>query len=135
MTWTAGVGVDFGGRAFTAGAAETPSRAAPRGREAVDVWRSYASQLTVGTRVDVRPAGSDGFIAVLVAVDPSGILVKPVTRVPEPVRHVAFERLETLALHDGPAPGARVGATLAGVGAGAATYIVTLMLLLAHFGD
>jgi len=135
MTWTAGVGVDLGGRELPRDAAGTPSGAVPRGQEPVDVWRNYASQLTVGTRVDVTPAGSDGFTALLVAVDSSGILVKPATRVPEPVRHIAFERLETLALHDGPAPGARVGATLAGVGAGAATYIVTLMLLFSRFGN
>ena len=135
MTWTAGVGVDLGGRESSGAAAETQSHVVPRGHEPVDVWRSYASQLNIGARVDVTPAGSDGFTAVLAAVDASGILVKPATRVPEPVRHISFERLETLALHDGPAPGARVGATLAGVGAGAATYLVTLMLLFSRFGN
>jgi hypothetical protein len=134
MTWTAGVGVDLGGRELPGAAVETPSHAVPRGREPVDVWRGYASQLTIGALVDVTPAGSGRFVAELRAVDGDGILVKPATRVAEPLRHVTFDQLETLALHDGPRPGARVGATLAGVGAGSATFLVTLMLLLSHIG-
>jgi hypothetical protein len=134
MTWTAGVGVDLGGRDRPGGAAETSSHAVPRGREPVGVWRSYASQLAIGARVDVTPAGSGRFTAELLAVDGDGILVQPATRVAEPLRHVTFDQLEMLALHDGPRPGARVGATLAGVGAGSATFLVTLMLLLSHFG-
>jgi hypothetical protein len=54
--------------------------------------------------------------------------------VPESARRVAFDRLEVLALHDGPRPGARVGATLAGVGAGAATFTITMLMLLSHYG-
>lgn len=134
MTWTAGVGVDLVGRRRQAAAAETSSHAVPRAQEPVDIWRSYASRLKTGSLVDVTPAGSDRFIAQFVAADADGILVKPATRVPEPVRHVAFDRLETLALHDGPRPGARVGATLAGAGAGAGTFTIVLMALLSHFG-
>lgn len=134
MTWTAGVGVDLGGRRRRADVAETSSHAVPRGREPADVWRSYTSQLRTGTLVDVTPAGSDRFVAEFVAADADGILVQPVARVAEPVRHVAFELLETLALHDGPRPGARVGATLAGVGAGAGTFMIALMFVLSHFG-
>jgi Outer membrane protein beta-barrel domain len=135
MTWTAGVGVDLGGARRPAAATEARApRAAPRGAEPPDVWRAYVSRLPTGSLVDVTPAGSDRFIATLVAVDADGILLKPLTRVAEPVRHVAFDRLETLALHDGPPPGARVGATLAGVGAGAGTFTLVLLMLLSHFG-
>jgi hypothetical protein len=135
MTWTAGVGVDLGGGPGTrTRVAETPSHATPRGQEPVDVWRSYASGLQRGAFVDVKAAGSDGFIAEFVVADAAGILVKPVTRVAEPVRHVAFDRLETLALHDGPRPGARVGATLAGVGAGAGVFVTVLFATINHFG-
>jgi hypothetical protein len=135
MTWTAGVGVDLGGarRPAAAPEARTP-RADPRGAEPTDVWRAYVSRLQTGALLDVTPAGSDRFIAALVAVDAEGILLRPVTRVAEPVLHVAFDRLETLALHDGPRPGARVGATLAGVGAGAGTFTLVLMMLFSHFG-
>jgi hypothetical protein len=133
--WTAGVGVDLGGgpgRKTTV--AEAPSHANPRGQEPVDVWRSYASGLKRGAFVDVKAAGNDGFVAEFVVGDADGILVKPATRVAEPVRHVAFDRLETLALHDGPRPGARVGATLAGVGVGAGVFVTALLATLSHFG-
>jgi outer membrane protein with beta-barrel domain len=134
MTWTAGVGIDLGGRRGQSTVADTSSHAGPRAQEPLDVWRRYVSQLKTGSLLDVMPAGSDRFTAQFVAADADGILVKPSARVPEPVRHVAFDRLETLALHDGPRPGSRVGATLAGVGAGAGTFTIVLMMLLSHVG-
>jgi hypothetical protein len=132
MTWTAGLGVDLGAHRNRATVSENPSHAVPR--EPVDVWRSYASRLTRGAFVDVKAAGSDGFIAEFVVADADGILVKPATRVAEPIRHVAFDRLETLALHDGPRPGARVGAVLAGVGTGAGVFLTVLFAAINHFG-
>lgn len=132
MTWTAGIGMDVG-RLRPAHAAGSP-RMVPRGQEDADVWRRFASQIPIGALVEAMPAGGDRFIGELVAVDTDGILLKPTTRVPEAVRHVPFDRLETLALHDGPRPGARVGATLAGVGAGAGTFVIALMMVLSHFG-
>jgi len=134
MTWTAGVGVDLGrGRPAAAAQPRSPG-AAPRGPEVPDVWRTYASRLPAGSLVDVTPAGGDRFVAAFAAADADGILLKPATRIAEPVRHVAFDRLEQLALHDGPRPGARVGATLAGIGAGAGTFTLVLLMLLSHFG-
>jgi opacity protein-like surface antigen len=132
MTWTAGVGVDLG--PLHAAHAAEPSHAPPRGQEPIEIWRRYASQIPIGAVVEAMPAGGDRVIGALVAVEANGILLEPVTRVPEPARHIAFERLEALALHDGPRPGARVGATLAGVSAGAGTFVVTLMILMSHFG-
>jgi hypothetical protein len=135
MTWTAGVGVDLGGGSATrTTAAEASSHATPRGQEPVDVWRSYASGLKRGAFVDVKAAGTDGFVGEFIVADADGILVKPITRVAEPVRHVAFDRLETLALRDGARPGARVGATLAGVGAGAGVFLAVLFATINHFG-
>ena len=135
MTWTAGVGVDLGGGSGTrTTVAEAPSHATPRGQEPMDVWRRYASGLKRGAFVDVKAAGSDGFIGEFIVADADGILVKPITRVAEPVRHVAFDRLETPALRDGARPGARVGATLAGVGVGAGVFLAVLFATINHFG-
>ena len=134
MTWTAGVGVDLGEHGRDGAAEDTRSHDAPRAQEPTEVWRGYASQLKTGALVDVRLAGEDRFTAALVTADADGILVKPATRVPQPVRRVAFDHLESLALHDGPPPGARVGATLAGVGAGVGTFTIVLLMLLSHFG-
>ena len=96
------------------------------------------AQLCVGAErgafVDVKAVGTDGFVGEFIVADADGILVKPITRVAEPVRHVAFDRLETLALRDGARPGARVGATLAGVGAGAGVFLAVLFATINHFG-
>jgi hypothetical protein len=134
MLWTAGVGVDLGAPKNGTTVTQTRSSAAPRGQEPVEVWRNYASRLQVGATVDVKAAGSDGFTAKLMAADADGILVKPLTRVPEPARHVAFDRLEMLALHDGPRPGTRVGATLLGVGTGTGVLLTILYATFSHFG-
>lgn len=134
MTWTAGLGVDLGGRAGSRTAVAEASPANPRAPEPVEVWRRYASGLKAGALVDVKAAGSDGFVAEFVVADADGILVKPATRVAEPVRHVTFDRLETLALHGGPRPGARVGATLVGVGTGTGVFLSLLLASISHFG-
>ena len=134
MLWTAGVGVDLDAPKSATTAAQTQPSAAPPSQEPAELWRQYASGLQVGATVDVKPAGSDGFTARLMAADADGILVKPLTRVPEPARHVAFDRLEMLALHDGPRPGTRVGATLLGVGTGAGVFLTMLFATLNHFG-
>jgi hypothetical protein len=129
MTWTAGVGVDLGGARPLTVAGRTAAGTVVRGQEPADVWRDYVSRLRPGAPVDVKPAGSDRFTGKFVAADADGILVNPTTRVPEPVRRVPFDRLETLALQNGPRAGARVGATLVGIGAGAGTLTFMLFLL------
>ena len=137
MAWTAGVGIDFGGRR-TAGAAgsSSASRATPvRAPEPPGHWRDYATRLKVGDRVDVATLGGKRFIADLVAVDDSSISVKPVVRIPEPTRRVPFDQLEQLALHTGPAPGTRVGAAIAGAGTGVGVFMTLLMITFALIGD
>ena len=135
MTWTAGVGVDLGGGRRPASSDVTPRGAVARSREPVEVWRAYVSQLEIGAVVDVAATGRGGVLARFVGADADGVLLKPVTRVAEPIQHVGFEQLEMLALHYGrPHPRARVGATLAGVGAGAGTFAILVTLLLRVVG-
>ena len=69
MTWTAGVGVDFGEGKGRLRAGPPASHAVPRGREPVDVWAGYAAKLKTHTVVDVTPAGCERFTASVVAVD------------------------------------------------------------------
>jgi hypothetical protein len=70
-----------------------------------------------------------------VAVDGSGITVKPVVRIAEPTRRIPFEQLEQLGLHIGPAPGTRVGATIVGAGTGLGVFTVLMMITFALLGD
>jgi len=139
MAWTAGVGIDLGGRTRTTRAAADSTSAgrdnSVRAPEPVEHWRDYAAKLRTGDRVDVATAGGKRLIADLVAVDDTGIIVKPVVRVAESTRRIPFDQLEQLALHTGPAPGTRVGATIAGAGTGVGVFITLLMITFALVGD
>ena len=139
MAWTAGVGIDLGGRRRTTRAVADSTPPAPdkslRAPEPIDRWRDYAAKLRTGDRVDVATAGGKRLVADLVAVDDSAITVKPVARVREPTRRIPFEQLEQLALYLGPAPGTRVGATLAGAGTGVGVFMTLLMIAFALIGD
>jgi Outer membrane protein beta-barrel domain len=139
MIWTAGLGIDLGGRRRATGApaaALSKAAAAPvRAPEPPERWRDYARHLKIGDRVDVATAGGRRFIADVVAVDASAISVKPVVRVAEPTRRVPFEELELLALHTGPLPGTRVGAAIAGAGTGVGVFMTLLLITFALVGD
>ena len=135
VTWKAGVGVDLTAPRRTAASRDTPAASAePRGRDSVDVWRAYATLLPAGSVVDVAAAGEDSVIAELLTVEDAGVLVKPRTRIAEPVRLVPFDRLELLRLHTGPSPSERAGAVAAGVGTGTGVFLGVLMMLFAGLG-
>jgi hypothetical protein len=139
MIWTAGVGIDLGGRRrATTAPADAVSKvpAAPvRAPEPIERWRDYAAHLKIGDRVEVATAGGRRFTAELVAVDASAISVRPVVRVAEPTRRVPFEQLELLALYTGPRPGTRVGAAIAGAGTGVGVFMTLLMITFALVAD
>src|SRR5262245_54826293 len=73
MAWTAGVGIDLGGRRRAIGTpadAQSKAPASPvRAPEPIERWRDYATHLKIGDRVEVASAGGRRFIADLVAVD------------------------------------------------------------------
>ena len=62
----------------------------------VELWKARAGQIPIGATVKLRTNDSHRMKAVLMAVDESGILVKPATRVPEPSRRVPFDSLDGL---------------------------------------
>jgi len=139
MAWTAGVGIDLGGRRraslVPAASASAPRDTPVRAPEPIERWRDYAAHLKIGDRVEVATAGGRRFIADLVAVDASAISVRPVVRIAEPTRRVPFEQLELLALHTGPRPGTRVGAAIAGAGTGVGVFMTLLLITFALVGD
>src|SRR2546426_7365552 len=98
-------------------AARGPALAAQRVADPPELWRAYAEKLPIGSIVRIRASDGDRFRASLLVVDGTGVTVKPSTRVSEPVRHLAFDRLEQLEiepLNGGP------GSRAAGVGGGIA---------------
>jgi hypothetical protein len=62
----------------------------------VELWKARAGQIPIGATVKLRTNDGHRMRAVLMAVDELGILVKPVTRVPEPSRRVPFDSLDAL---------------------------------------
>jgi hypothetical protein len=62
----------------------------------LDFWRARAGHIPIGATVKLRMHDGERVKAVLMAVEDSGILVKPVTRLPEPSRRVAFDDLDAL---------------------------------------
>ena len=62
----------------------------------VELSKSRAGPIPIGATVQLRTNDGHRMRAVLMGVDESGILVKPATRVPEPSRRLAFDRLEAL---------------------------------------
>jgi hypothetical protein len=133
MIWRAGVGVDLGGtppsrRRPAARSSQAPQPAA----EPPDLWRRYAAKLPVGSSVMVQTTGGDRFVASLLAVDDTGVLLKPTTRVAEPVRHVTFDALAQLEPRRESARAERAGAIGVGVGAGTGTFLTLLFIALSH---
>lgn len=62
----------------------------------VELWRARAGRIPIGATVKLRTHDGDRMRAVLMAVDESGIIVKPATRIPEPSRRLPFDSLDAL---------------------------------------
>jgi hypothetical protein len=79
----------------------------------------------------VRVGARDGqrFLASLIAVDDTGVVVKPRSRVPEPARHVSFDDLERLDLYEGGTAMNRGAAIVAAVGAGVGVFFLSALAL------
>jgi hypothetical protein len=109
--------------------AQTPAS----GVRGQDYWMKYASRLPIGATVRVRTTDGDRMTAVLAIVDDSGITLEPKTRVPEPPRHIPYDRLSQLELRQN---GSSVGKAVAiGVATGAATFFGIMLMMLAAYAD
>jgi len=62
----------------------------------VELWRARAAQIPIGATVKLRTHDGVRMRAVLMAVDGSGMVVKPVARLPEPSRHLSFDSIDAL---------------------------------------
>jgi hypothetical protein len=149
LVWKSGMGVDLGPlprpRANRPAAPRAPEPETPRGRDAPELWRAYVAKLPIGSivRVGARlrspdpasfggQAHSDTFVASLLGIDDTGILLKPRTRIPEPARHISFDTLETLELYAEGTTGDRAGAIVAGIGSGAGAFFLLLLALVSQ---
>jgi Outer membrane protein beta-barrel domain len=149
LVWKSGIGVDLGtsgrrgSRSEKSSHASPPARTneppaqarepkTPRGRDAPELWRAYAAKLPIGSTVRVASAHSDAFVASLLGIDDTGVLLKPKTRIPEPARHISFDALETLELYAEGTAADHAGAIVAGVGSGAGAFFLLLLALVSQ---
>jgi hypothetical protein len=94
----------------------------------------YIKSLPIGSRVQLALRDGERVDAVLVAVDDSGVLLKPRTRIPEPERHIPMTQIATIELYT--ARGMGVGkAILIGVAAGGAAILTILFVAIATGWD
>jgi hypothetical protein len=138
VVWKSGLGVDLGksrnsapGRPETPTAGPQPINPAGSGQDSPELWRAYATQLPIGSTLRIR-TDRDRLVASLLAVDDTGILVKPKTRVSEAPRHLSFDALDELEPYTDGATADRAGAIVAGVGSGAGAFFLLLLALISQ---
>ena len=97
-----------------------------------DAWRALTSALAPGAFVSVRTKDGVRIRGTLVQQVDDGILVKPKTRVPSPMRSIAFDEIEELErAKQGMSPGAKV---MLGTGIGVAAFLLVAVLIVAAAG-
>jgi hypothetical protein len=79
-------------------------------------WRAVAERLPIGSLVKVRTRSGEKLTAVLFEADATGITVKPLKRIPEPSRRIAFGELDRLERDDDRIHWGRAAAIGAAVG-------------------
>src|SRR3954463_14259750 len=77
-------------------ATATPVRA--QAMESADaVWaREQVERMPIGATVRLRIRGGERLTAVLMSADPTGVRLKPATRVPERSRRVEYDQIEAI---------------------------------------
>jgi hypothetical protein len=94
------------------------------------MWRDFAQKLPVGALVRVRTRAGQTLEGHLVQTTGEAVRLNLKTRIPVPIREVAFADIDTIdRRHDGWSPGAKV---LLGVGIGAGAALIMFLSLLSH---
>jgi hypothetical protein len=97
-----------------------PLAASAQTADSATVWRTFAANLDVGTRIEVRLTDGGRISATLVQAGPEAMLIQPRARVAVPVQSVAYEKIASI---ERESHGMNAGkAALIGVAAGAATF-------------
>ena len=107
--------------AVTPAAAQTPASA--------EVWRTFAQQVEVGSRLKVRLVNGEQVTATLVQAAPDQLLVQPVTRVPVPVQSVAYDQIASLERESRGVSGVKAAAI--GVASGVGAFFGMMLIFLA----
>jgi|KBSMisStaDraftv2_1062788.scaffolds.fasta_scaffold274542_3 hypothetical protein len=116
--------------ALLVASASASAQGAPRD---ADAWRALTSALAPGSLVTVRTKDGTRVRGTLVQQVDDGILVKPKTRLPSPMRSISFDDIEELerAKH-GMSPGTKV-VLGTGIGVGVMMLVGALIVLAAGY--
>ena len=94
-----------------------------------DVWRRFAEQVDVGSRVKIRVRGGERITATLVQAAPDAVIVQPVTRVPVPVQRIGYDQIVSIERDD---RGIGAGKAVAiGVASGVGAFFGVMLLFIA----
>jgi len=107
----------------------TGAPATAQGMRSNDYWLSYTSKLPIGSTLRVRTTDGRRLTALLAIVDTTGITLEPKTRIPEPPRHIPFERLEQVELKQNGGSAGKAAAI--GVAAGVGSFFALLAIIAA----
>ena len=95
-----------------------------------DLWRGFAQNLDIGTRVRLRLDDGQRVSATLIEANADGLLLQPRTRVPVPVQRIAYDRIASLERDDARGIGAGKAVAI-GVASGVGAFLGTLLILIA----
>jgi len=94
------------------------------------VWRTFAQQLEVGTRVRVRLADGERVTATLVQAAPDQLLLQPITRQPVPVQRVPYDQIVSIERDEQRGVSAAKAAAI-GVASGVGAFFGVMLIFLA----
>ena len=92
-----------------------------------DYWMKYTSKLPIGAVVNVRTTDGKRTSGILAIVDDTGITLEPKTRIPEPPRHVPYDKLDQVELKQNGSSAAKAAGI--GVAVGVGTFFALLAIL------
>jgi hypothetical protein len=118
----------------TAARAQTQPGGAQTQAGGKDVWQRFATQLTVGSDLQVQLLDGTRFRATFIEATDASLLVQPKTRVPVPVQAVAYDAIAALEVPKRGGIGAGKAVAI-GVGAGAASFWAMVAIAFAVWGD
>ena len=99
-----------------------------------EVWRSFAQNVDVGSRLKVRLREGDRVTVTLIQAAADHMVVQPVTRVPVPVQFVPYDEVVSLERDDGRGIGAAKAAAI-GVAAGVGAFFGVMLIFIAAVAD
>jgi hypothetical protein len=95
-----------------------------------DVWRGFARQIDVGSRIRIRFDDGQRVVATLIQAGEDGLVVQPRTRVPVPVQRIAYDRIASIERDKSGGIGAGKAVAI-GVASGVGAFLGTLLILIA----